>query len=163
MEENYNSALLAFPSSEFKSGIDRSEVNLNCSFTINVRIDFQLCQIIGNISSVFFLQKKHFQACGYIDLLLSLVDNNFSQEKLDKYKERRKKCLKRMKPVPARDIVKEKDKLKIKFDEEAGRYAVALEDIEIGDIIVKDAPTACSLKYKKNLQMSKLTLFSIIS
>ena len=38
--KNYNSALLAFPSSEFKSGIDRSEVNLNCSFTINVRIDF---------------------------------------------------------------------------------------------------------------------------
>ena len=57
-----------------------------------------------------------------------------------------------MKPVPARDIIKEKDKLKIKFDEEAGRYAVALEDIEIGDIIVKDAPTACSLKYGKILK-----------
>ena len=30
---NYKSALLAFPSSELKSGIDRSEVD--CSFTIN--------------------------------------------------------------------------------------------------------------------------------
>ena len=68
-----------------------------------------------------------------------------SQEKIDKYEERRQKCLKKVKiRTPSSKIVS-CNKLGIVYDEEVGRHGVAREQINIGDIVLVDQPTACSL------------------
>ena len=68
-----------------------------------------------------------------------------SQEKIDKYEERRQKCLKKVKiRTPSSKIVS-CNKLGIVYDEEVGRHGVARQQINIGDIVLVDQPTACSL------------------
>ena len=68
-----------------------------------------------------------------------------SQEKIDKYEERRQKCLKKVKIRTASSKVVACNKLGIVYDEEVGRHGVAREQIHIGDIVLVDQPTACSL------------------
>ena len=68
-----------------------------------------------------------------------------SQEKIDKYEERRQKCLKKVKIRTPSSKVVSCDKLGIVYDEEVGRHGVAREQINIGDIVLVDQPTACSL------------------
>ena len=68
-----------------------------------------------------------------------------SQEKIDKYEERRQKCLKKVKiRTPSSKIVS-CNKLGIVYDASVGRHGVAREQINIGDIVLVDQPTACSL------------------
>ena len=68
-----------------------------------------------------------------------------SQEKIDKYEERRQKCLKKVKIRTPSSKVVPCDKLGIVYNEEVGRHGVAREQINIGDIVLVDQPTACSL------------------
>ena len=68
-----------------------------------------------------------------------------SQEKIDKYEERRQKCLRKVKIRTPSSKVVACNKLGIVYDEEVGRHGVAREQINIGDIVLVDQPTACSL------------------
>ena len=68
-----------------------------------------------------------------------------SQEKIDKYEERRQKCLKKVKIRTPSSKVVSCNKLGIVYDEEVGRHGVAREQIHTGDIVLVDQPTACSL------------------
>ena len=131
---NYRLALLAFPGAYWREGRDLQDV----------------VQTIGNISSVFFAQKKYFQAYCYIELLLSIGGQSLIQEKLDKYKERLEKCKKHIRTEAehgiGNDTKGENDTVKIGYSKEAGRYAVAARNIEVGEIIIADHPTATSLR-----------------
>ena len=68
-----------------------------------------------------------------------------SQEKIDKYEERRQKCLKKVKIRSPSSKVVSCNKLGIVYDEDVGRHGVARQQINIGDIVLVDQPTACSL------------------
>ena len=68
-----------------------------------------------------------------------------SQEKIDKYEERRQKCLKKVKIRPPSSKVVSCNKLGIVYDASVGRHGVAREQINIGDIVLVDQPTACSV------------------
>ena len=68
-----------------------------------------------------------------------------SQEKIDKYEERRQKCLKKVKIRTPSSKVVPCDKLEIVYNEEVGRHGVARQEIHTGDIVLVDQPTACSL------------------
>ena len=78
-------------------------------------------------------------------LIHLMIPPVFSQDKIDKYEERRQKCLRKVKlRTPSSKIVS-CNKLGIVYDEEVGRHGVAREQINIGDIVLVDQPTACSL------------------
>ena len=68
-----------------------------------------------------------------------------SQEKIDKYEERRQKCLRKVKIRTASSKVVACNKLGIVYDASVGRHGVARQQINIGDIVLVDQPTACSL------------------
>ena len=68
-----------------------------------------------------------------------------SQEKIDKYEERRQKCLKKVKIRTASSKVVSCNKLGIVYDASVGRHGVAKQQINIGDIVLVDQPTACSV------------------
>ena len=68
-----------------------------------------------------------------------------SQEKVEKYEERRQKCLKKVKIRTPSSKVVSCNKLGIVYDASVGRHGVAREQINIGDIVLVDQPTACSL------------------
>ena len=68
-----------------------------------------------------------------------------SQEKIDKYEERRQKCLRKVKIRAPSSKVVPCDKLGIVYDESVGRHGEARQQINIGDIVLVDQPTACSL------------------
>ena len=68
-----------------------------------------------------------------------------SQEKIDKYEERRQKCLRKVKIRAPSSKVVACNKLGIVYDASVGRHGVARQQINIGDIVLVDQPTACSL------------------
>ena len=68
-----------------------------------------------------------------------------SQEKIDKYEERRQKCLKKVKVRTPSSKIVACNKLGIVYDASVGRHGVAREQIHTGDIVLVDLPTACSV------------------
>ena len=68
-----------------------------------------------------------------------------SQEKIDKYEERRQKCLRKVKIRTPSSKVVSCNKLGIVYDASVGRHGVARQQINIGDIVLVDQPTACSV------------------
>ena len=119
--------------------------------------------------------KNYSESSNNIELLLSCADKNLSEEKVMKFKKRRKQCLKY---IQSADSPHENtacgpeytpNRFKITFDEIVGRNGEALEDIQIGDCVLIDEPIACRTKIGQELNefcnncLSKISPDMIIS
>ena len=91
--------------------------------------------------------KDYFAASTNIELILSCASENLSEDKIQKFKKRRKQCLKHIKAPDEEEMSRfpdyKPDKFKITFDEKVGRHGLAQEDIEFGDCVLVDEPIAC--------------------
>ena len=94
--------------------------------------------------------KNYGESSANIELLLSSADINLSEEKIIKFKKRRKQCLKHLQPSPLENNQKLPDytpnRFKITVDKKVGRNGEALENIHFGDCVLIDEPIASRVK-----------------